>query len=110
MRFGRFVRTAFAAAALAAAVAPSHAADDLTIIQNHRSFQPSEITIQQGQTLHFENDDEFIHQIYVDSDQMSFDSAEQPPGETITITFPKAGTFNVRCHIHPKMLLVVHVK
>ena len=56
------------------------------------------------------NQDEFIHQIYVDSDKIDYDSAEQPPGQIITIPFPKSGDFPVRCHIHPKMLLTIHVK
>ena len=41
---------------------------------------------------------------------MSFDSDEQPPGQTIEVRFPVRGTFPVRCHIHPKMLLTVHVQ
>ena len=41
---------------------------------------------------------------------MSFDSDEQPPGQAIEVNFPRVGTFPVRCHIHPKMLLVVHVE
>jgi plastocyanin len=81
-----------------------------TIIQIDRSFKPGEIVISAGDTLEFVNQDEFIHQIYVDSDQISYDSAEQPPGQTISIAFPKTGDFPVRCHIHPKMLLIVHVK
>jgi plastocyanin len=86
-------------------------ADDAhTIVQNGRAFHPVEATINHGETLSFSNQDEFIHQIYVDSDAMSFDSAEQQPGQVVTVTFPKAGDFPVRCHIHPKMKLVVHVK
>jgi hypothetical protein len=41
---------------------------------------------------------------------MSFDSDEQPPGQNVTLRFPVTGTFEVRCHIHPKMDLVVHVR
>jgi plastocyanin len=41
---------------------------------------------------------------------MSFDSDEQSPGQTIQVNFPRAGTFPVRCHIHPKMLVIVHVE
>jgi len=86
-------------------------ADDAdTIVQNGRAFHPVEIAISHGTTLSFSNQDEFIHQIYVDSPGFAYDSAEQPPGETLRITFPNAGTFPVRCHIHPKMLLTVHVK
>ena len=80
------------------------------VAQRNRSFSASEITIAAGEAIAFSNDDEFLHQIYVDSPAMDFDSAEQRPGETITVSFPQSGTFPVRCHIHPKMLLTVHVK
>jgi len=82
----------------------------VSVVQQGRSFKPAEVTIHPGDTLEISNQDEFIHQIYVDSSKMSFDSDEQLPGHLISIPFPKAGDFNVRCHIHPKMLLVVHVK
>ncbi len=84
--------------------------DGHTVIQSGRAFQPLEISIGHGQTLTFKNQDEFIHQIYVDSTAMTFDSAEQPPGQSVQVAFPTAGDFPVRCHIHPKMKLLVHVK
>ena len=113
--FPRFAaRAQLGLAALLAAlsflvVAPAFTAS-LQVAQRHRTFAPTEITIQRGDTIAFSNDDEFLHQIYVDSKAMSFDSAEQPPGQTINVVFPQPGTFRVRCHIHPKMLLTVHVK
>lgn len=98
-------------AAVAVFVCAGALADDAnTIIQNGRAFHPTEITIAHGTTLNFSNQDEFLHQIYVDSPGFAYDSAEQPPGETLHIAFPNAGNFPVRCHIHPKMLLNVHVK
>ena len=81
-----------------------------TIVQSERAFHPGEITIAHGATLDFSNQDEFIHQIYVDTPGFSYDSEEQSPGEVFHIAFPTSGTFPVRCHIHPKMLLTVHVK
>ena len=80
------------------------------VIQQGRAFSVAEITIARGDRVEFSNEDEFIHQIYVDSTQMSFDSAEQSPGEIVGITFSRSGTFPVRCHIHPKMQLLVHVQ
>jgi plastocyanin len=98
-------------AAIAVAMAGAAYADNAnTIVQNERAFHPGEITIARGTTLDFANQDEFIHQIYVDSPNFGYDSEEQAPGETLHIAFPQAGTFPVRCHIHPKMLLTVHVK
>ena len=91
-------------------VCAARADDSHTIVQMSRSFHPGEITISHGEPLTFSNRDDFIHQIYVKSDSMSFDSNEQPPGQTVSVSFPTAGTFEVRCHIHPKMSLTVHVK
>jgi plastocyanin len=97
--------TVFLALATAAFAAAVH-----LVIQQGRAFSVAEITIAAGDQIQFSNQDEFIHQIYVDSTAMSFDSAEQPPGQVVEITFPRSGTFPVRCHIHPKMLLTVHVQ
>ena len=80
------------------------------IAQKNRAFSVSDINIAVGDSIAFSNEDEFLHQIYVESTVMNVDSAEQHPGQTITVTFPRAGTFPVRCHIHPKMLLTVHVE
>lgn len=103
----RAVAAGICVAMLATAVA---LADGNKIVQNGRAFHPVEVTIAAGTTLDFSNEDEFLHQIYVDSEGFPYDSAEQPPGQTLHITFRDAGTFPIRCHIHPKMLLTVHVK
>ena len=80
--------------------------EDHRVIQKGRRFTPPEITIKAGDSLTFSNDDEFIHQMYSDG---LFDSDEKRPGQTLTQEFPRSGTFEVHCHIHPKMKLVVHV-
>ena len=95
---------------LVAVAASASAAAVHRIMQKGRTFSVPEVTISQGDIVQFTNDDEFLHQIYVDSSRMSFDSDEQPPGQTIEVGFPVRGTFPVRCHIHPKMLLTVHVQ
>jgi plastocyanin len=106
----RAASLALAVAVLGVAAAAWAADAGHTIVQDGRAFHPVDVTINHGETLDFSNQDEFIHQIYVDSPGFQYDSAEQPPGETLHISFPDAGTFPVRCHIHPKMLLTVHVK
>ena len=86
-------------------------ADDAhTIVQQGRTFRPGEVTINKGEALTFTNNDEFIHQIYVNGNNFNFDSDERAPGQNITQSFTQSGTFEVRCHIHPKMKLVVHVR
>jgi plastocyanin len=99
-----------AASALLFAATVAFAAAVHQVIQKGRAFSVGEITIARGDRIEFDNEDEFIHQIYVDTTEMYFDSAEQPPGQVVDITFTRSGTFPVRCHIHPKMLLVVHVQ
>ena len=100
----------FIAAVAALTWATALASTSPTILQVGRAFHPGEITIDRGTTIDISNQDEFIHQIYVDSDGFNYDSKEQSPGEIFHIAFPAPGTFPVRCHIHPKMLLMVHVK
>jgi plastocyanin len=82
-------------------------AEDHVVVQQGRAFHPGEITINRGETLTFTNSDEFIHQVYAEG---LFDSDEKSPGQNLTESFTQSGTFEVRCHIHPKMKLVVHVK
>jgi len=84
---------------------------DYTISQKGREFHPGAITIKRGDTIQIVNDDaDLLHHAYIDSPKFSFDSGDQKPGSITPITFTVAGDFNVLCAIHPKMLLVVHVK
>ena len=80
-----------------------------TVIQQGRTFRPGEITINRGEAVTFTNNDDFIHQIYVNGEGFTFDTDERAPGQNVTENFTQPGTFEVRCHIHPKMKLVVHV-
>ncbi len=80
--------------------------DAHTIVQPGRAFHPAEVTIRRGESLTFANNDEFIHQIYSPD---LFDTDERAPGQSITESFAQEGTFEVHCHIHPRMKLIVHV-
>ena len=101
-------RLAFPALAIGMLCAGTAFGDDAhTVVQQGRAFHPGEITINRGEALTFTNKDEFIHQVYAVG---LFDSDERAPGQNLTESFPDSGTFEVRCHIHPKMKLVVHVK
>jgi plastocyanin len=101
---------ALAAAAFAAFVAVAAGGADYRISQHDRVFMRSEIGVLVGDIIHFDNNDDIIHQIFVASPDFHFDSAESDPGDTIDVTFSKPGIFYVRCHIHPKMSLRVTVK
>jgi plastocyanin len=88
-------------------LAPGAAQAATLVVQKGRAFHPAEVTVAPGAVLTFTNEDSFIHQIYADG---LFDSDEKAPGENLNETFPRAGTFQVRCHIHPTMRMTVRVK
>lgn len=81
-----------------------------TVSQQGRAFTTQAIQIARGDIIRFFNADNFMHQIYVQSPALRFESDEQAPGETVDVRFPAAGAFEIRCHIHPKMLLKVGVQ
>jgi plastocyanin len=86
------------------------AADSTTVIQQHRAFSIDRVTVSLGGTVHFSNEDDFAHEVYVQSPSFTFESDEQEPGQILGITFTERGHFTVHCHIHPKMHLDVDVQ
>jgi plastocyanin len=86
------------------------AADIHRISQKNRAFSLNSLTVAKGDVVQFSNDDDFIHQVYVKSDSFNVDTDESSPGNVISVPFTTSGTFEVRCHIHPKMRLIVTVK
>jgi plastocyanin len=98
-------------AILFAAILPLAAADvpGIVVQQFHRAFSLSLVSIARGSSITFANVDEFDHEVYVDSPNFNYDSFEQSPGDKAVVTFTNTGSFEVRCHIHPKMHLHVDV-
>ena len=86
------------------------AADAPVVSQAHRRFVPGELTVAAGTTVHFINDDNVTHHVYVDSPGMQFDSGEEPVGKAVDVTFAKSGVYQVLCAIHPTMHLKVTVQ
>ena len=80
------------------------------VSQRDRAFTVPAVEVPLGGVLRVSNDDEFIHQIFIDASTMTFESDEQEPGKTVDVRFTKPGTFQMHCHIHPRMLLQVTVK
>ncbi|HEX2940071.1 MAG TPA: hypothetical protein VHO91_03425 [Rhodopila sp.] len=104
------VQRCFSLAILLVAVSmTTFAAGMVAVTQKGRKFSASDIQILRGDTIRFNNEDKFVHQIYVESPNFTYESDEQPPGNNIDVIFTKSGLFEVRCHIHPKMLLRVDV-
>ena len=103
-------RAGIAGIVLALLVAVASAATGIHVLQRNRTFNFQEIAVAAGDVVHFDNDDDFIHQLYIDSPDFSFDSREIYPGHSIDVIFTKRGSYVVRCHIHPQMSLEVTVR
>ena len=76
-------------------------------------FEPSEITISAGDSVHFVNNMLPPHNVIVeDRDDLSHDGLAMMPGEEFDVTFPEAGDFNFWCGPHKGagMTGVVHVQ
>lgn len=110
----RLLFPAYCALAFAAGVVTTAFAvglPQIVVSQKGREFNPGEVSIARGDTIQIVNDDgDLLHHAYVDSKRFSFDSGDQQPGSKTNIVFSELGDFTVRCAIHPKMKLVVHVK
>jgi plastocyanin len=85
------------------------AAETVTVGQKDRKFTEDVVNIAAGDTIHFTNDDPFIHQLYTESSGFNFTTPEQNTGVPIDVAFPVPGSYQVLCKIHPRMRLTVNV-
>ncbi|MDB5538512.1 MAG: mauL [Devosia sp.] len=100
-----------AAAVVALSITATALATEVAIVvQRDRQFQSKIVNISVGDTVRFTNEDPFVHQLYARSSSFSFSSEAQPRGKVLSVPFPVAGTFEIRCEIHPKMLVTVNVR
>jgi len=84
---------------------------DHIISQKGKRFGPGDVALHVGEHITVVNDDEnFVHQAYIESEMFAFDSGDIEPGSRAVITFPTEGDFTVLCGVHPKMKLAVHVR
>ena len=98
-------RAALAAAASLVALAGCGGSDDGTPVattevamaKSYR-FDPSRITVDAGSTVTWRNDDNFTHTVQVDGQ----DDRKVERGESVSITFPKPGTYRYVCTLHRK--------
>jgi len=86
------------------------AAAPVVVNQVRRAFSVRELHIKRGDTVRFNNVDEFLHQVYVESPTFKYSSSEQSPGQLVDVVFTSSGTFEVKCEIHPKMTMTVTVE
>ena len=79
------------------------------VSQRDKAFRPRRISLRVGGTLSVLNDDTRKHNVRISDPDLQVNSGIQAPGETVRIRFPRAGTFEAYCGIHPKMKLTVDV-
>jgi plastocyanin len=84
-------------------------AAEQTIHQKGRVFSQEAITIKQGESLVFLNDDSVPHNVMSTSAGNEFNLGSVAPGTSVPVTFDKAGTATVICAIHPRMKMTVTV-
>jgi plastocyanin len=78
------------------------------------AFSPTSLTVKMGTTVTFQNKDTVDHTVTNGKDgkpdaNAAFDKS-LPAGQSVVITFDKAGTFNVTCKIHSTMNMTVTVQ
>jgi plastocyanin len=59
-------------------------------------FDPKAITIEAGETVTWTNEDNFTHSVQVEGRE----DHEVEPGDSVTITFDKPGTYHYVCRLH----------
>jgi plastocyanin len=93
---------AAAAAALTMWLAASAAlAADSAVTIAGFAFDPATVTIQVGDSVTWTNDDSAPHT--ATAEDGSFDTGQLATGDSETVTFDTAGTFDYICSIHPQM-------
>ena len=101
-----FIITAIALWALSTpAMAAEHVVD-----QKDLSFSQTEMSIAVGDKIKFKNSDRTAHHIWTKDNGVNISSQTLKTGEAYEVKFNTAGTYTVKCHIHPKMKLTVVVK
>jgi plastocyanin len=73
------------------------ATTEVSMAKSYR-FDPRAIEIEAGRTVTWTNDDNFTHTVRVDDGE----DHEVGKGESVSITFEKAGTYHYVCTLHRK--------
>lgn len=76
-----------------------------TVVEKDFQFSPSSLTVKVGDKVTFDNQDSAPHHVVVGTT----DLGDQQPGQSVTWTADKAGTFPVKCTIHPSMTGQINV-
>jgi len=103
------MKTLKIALALIIGASSGYAAEHV-VNQKGKTFEPTTLEVNVGDTIKFTNSDAFAHNAYSDDGANEFDIGMQAPGEDYSITLKAAGNLVIGCAIHPSMQLKVAVK
>lgn len=103
-------RSWLAMAGLAMVAFPAATAPLVTVAQRNRSFPVPEVSVARGTVVRFTNEDDYPHQISVRGPGTAFDSDLIEAERFTELAFPGAGTFEVRCGVHPRMRMSIQVR
>jgi plastocyanin len=84
-------------------------ATEHAVQQSGKAFSTTSLKAKVGDTLSFQNNDPFVHNIFSLSEVHSFDLGTFAKGEVRKVILQKAGRLEVECAVHPEMKLVVDV-
>ena len=92
-------------------IVAAQAATSIAIGQHGMLFTRTSASLAKGDRIIFTNEDDVIHNIHIfgPGNDDSTDLGLQKPGATLTYKFDKAGSYRVRCNIHPSMKMAVTV-
>jgi plastocyanin len=100
-----------ACALVISALAAPAAAAEAKMNQKHLQFLPELLNINVGDAVRFTNEDSYFHDVtIINADGTKDDRGLQDHGKDTVYTFTKAGTFQVRCRLHPAMKATIVVK
>ncbi|MED5619393.1 cupredoxin domain-containing protein [Ideonella sp. BN130291] len=99
----------FALAAALCGAATCSLAGEFTVMQKDKAFSTKKLAVKVGDTVKFQNDDPFSHNVFSLSDAKSFDLGSYGKGGAKSVVFDKAGTVEIECAVHPDMKMVVEV-
>jgi plastocyanin len=84
------------------------AAEPVTVQISQFQFEPRELTVTPGTTVHWVNKDQTIHNVVTIDGQLASPGLDTDDG--YTFVFDHEGDYSYHCSLHPQMLGVVHVK
>jgi plastocyanin len=88
----------------------THVAGPGAISIKNFAFSPQQITVTQGTTVTWTNQDSIQHTVVSDSGAPeAFSSGPLSQGGSFAFTLTKPGTYNYHCSIHPSMTGIITV-